>query len=52
MDKLPVEGSTETREPDEQDVVVNGVIVGRDPDPNVRANIRRDKERGNTDSGN
>lgn len=38
--ELPVEGTNTKKVPDEFDVVVNGVIVGRDPDANIRESIR------------
>lgn len=38
---LPVKGTERTKVPDDNDVVVNGVIVGSDPDPKIRAEIRR-----------
>ena len=36
---LPVKGTDEYRVPTENDVVLNGQIVGSDPDPQVRLTL-------------
>lgn len=36
------QGTGELRDVTENDVVLNGVIVGADPDPNIRAQILRE----------
>lgn len=47
-DKVKVRGTDEEREPTENDVVVNGEIVGSDPDANVRESLRKQAESGDS----
>lgn len=51
QEKLRVKGTEEFRVPTENDVVVGNQIVGTDPDPQVRAQIKRDAGEG-TDGNN
>ena len=44
--KLPVKGTGELKEVDEFDVVVGNEIVGRDPDPSIREQLKREAELG------